>query len=194
MALPIKKIKRDICLITFRNLPLSAYDKKNDSDVFYYPDLVAVYWMKIEDDKAKVLIEQLINLFELLNFEKFIFMNTQNKAWISKLTKKRKDFKPLIKTVNYFKSIQVGTSYNGGLEVKRRKMLEFLPHFYRITRADSGFFEYHFTDIHQNIIFYLHYSGQLKVMFLNKVIQEKFNLAIIKTKFVDTLSERADRF
>ena len=56
-----------------------------------------------------------------------------------------------------------------------------------ITRCDGGFFDFHFTDENQNIIFYIHYSGEIKIMTLNKKYNEKFKKAVKLIDFVDPL-------
>ena len=189
----IKKINRDICLIKYRKIPLIAYDQKTDSEVFYFPKYKAHYWIKLPKVTSKKLTSELIKLLNLLNFKKFIFLDAKNKPWISKETEKRKDHKPLVKTVEYLKSLKIDTKFNGGIEIEVEKLQEFIPHFFRITSCDSGFFDYHFTDIDQNVIFYIHYSGEIQILPLNNKINNKIRKIIKKTNFIDTLSERANR-
>ena len=59
-----------------------------------------------------------------------------------------------------------------------------------ITRCDGGFFDFHIIDKNQNIIFYLHYSGEIKIMPLNKKFDTKVLKEIKSTDFVD--SKRAN--
>lgn len=193
MPKEIKRIKRDICLIKYRNLPLIEYEKQTDSDVFYFPKSKYFYWIKLETNSSKTLIEQLVKLLNLLKFKQFIFLNAKNKPWISKQTEKRIDFKPLIKTVEYLKSLKIDTKFNGGIQISFEKLDEFLPHFYRITECDSGFFDYHFTDINQNIIFYIHYSGEVQIKCLNKKSNTEFLKAVNQTDFLDSFRENTNR-
>ena len=179
----IKRIERAVCLIKFRKLPLIAYDKETDAEVYYFPKHKALYSIELEKTSADILAKQLIKLFELLNFKTFIFLNAKNNPWISKQTEKRTDSKPLITTINYFKSLKINNKFNGGVQIDCENLNEFLPHFYRITQCDGGFFDYHFTDINQNIIFYIHYSGKVRVLCLNKKSDTKFLEIIKQTPF-----------
>ncbi len=120
-------------------------------------------------------------------------MSGFNTKWISNWTKNRKDYKPLIKTLEYFKSIKVNGNFNGAIEVKKDELASFLPHFYMITRCDGGFFYYYFTNQNEDILFYLHYSGELKIITLNKKYDEKFRTVIKKTQFIDCLRDNTDR-
>lgn len=189
----IKKIKRDICIIKYRNLPLLEYVKDSDVPVEYFPYTRNMYWIKHENNTSKELVTELIALLKLMEFKSFIFLDACNKPWVSKKTEQRKDFKPLIKTIDYFKTLKLTGKFNGGVYVERGKLKEFLPHFYRITQCDGGFFEHHFTDIEQNIVFYIHYSGEIKLLVLNKKANKKFLTAVKQTRFFDTLRENVDR-
>jgi len=193
MPKKIKQIKREICLIKYRKLPLIEYEKETDSDVYYFPKSKYFYWIKLEKSSSKNIIEQTIKLLEFLKFKTFIFLDAKNKPWISKQTEKRKDSKSLIKTIEYFKTLKIDTKFNGGIQIEIEKLNEFLPHFYRITECDSGFFDYHFTDINQNIIFYIHYSGEVQVRCLNKKSNTKFLEALKQTKFSDSFRENTNR-
>ena len=192
MSKQIKKIKRDICLIKYRKLPLAEYEKETDSDVFYYPECNYIYWIKLEKDTPKKLISEFIKLIDLLEFKKFIFLGSINKPWISKLTKKRKDYKPLIKTLDYFFDLKIDKNFNGGIEIEFNHIKDFLTNFYTITRVDGGFFDYYFSDINQNILFYLHYSGEFKILPLTDDVNDKFLEIIKKTNFVDALRNESD--
>lgn len=193
MSEKIERIKRDICLIKFRKLPLIEYDKKSDTEVFHFPKSKYFYWIKLEKNSSKIIVEQIIKLLRLLELKKFIFLDARNKSWISKQTKERKDYKPLIKTVEYFKSLKIDSKFNGGIQIEFEKLNEFLPHFYTITGCDSGFFDYYFTDLNQNVIFYIHYSGEVQIMCLNKKINTKLLEVIKQTKFIDSFREKTNR-
>lgn len=193
MSEKIKRIKRDICLIKFRKLPLIEYDKESDADVFHFPKSKYSFWIKLEKNSAKNLVAQIIKLLKILELKTFIFLDAKNKSWISKQTKERKDHKPLIKAVEYFQSLKIDKKFNGGIQIELEKLNEFLPHFYTITRCDSGFFDYYFTDLNQNIIFYIHYSGEVQIICLNKQINSKFLEAVKQTKFVDSFREKTNQ-
>ena len=192
MSKHIKKIKRDIFLIKYRKLPLLEYEKETDSDIFYYPECNYIYWIKLEKDNPQKLITEFIKLLDLFEFKKFIFLGSINKPWISKITKKRKDYKPLIKTLKYFSYIKVNNKFNGGIEIDKDYIKDFLENFYTITRCDGGFSDYYFSDINQNILFYLHYSGEFKILPLSDDVNDKFLEIIKKTNFVDALRNERD--
>lgn len=48
-------------------------------------------------------LNQLLLLTKMLGGDEFVFLRENNKPWISKFTKYRQDYKPLIKAVEYFK-------------------------------------------------------------------------------------------
>ena len=139
--------------------------------------------------KTKNLKYTLLDLYDYfkkyqnIEFKKFIFLGSINKPWISKITKKRKDYKPLIKTLKYFSYIKVNNKFNGGIEIDKDYIKDFLKNFYTITRCDGGFFDYYFSDINQNILFYLHYSGEFKILPLTDDVNDKFLEIIKKNKF-----------
>ena len=189
----IKKIKRDICIIKYRSFPLSAHEKETDSDVYHYPNCKSVYWLKLENESSKKLTNQFLKLIESLRIENLIILGKINKPWISKLTSKRKDHKPLIKTLEYFKSQNITTKFNGGLQLDIHELKSFFPHFYLITRCDGGFFDFHIMDEKQNIIFYVHYSGEIEIMILNEKFNKKILKEIKKTDFVDSMRTNSDR-
>lgn len=187
----MEKIKRDIAIIKYRKLPLFAYDEEKDTEVFYYPKLISNYWIKLENDKD--LIIEIINLIENLAFKKMIFMNGSNLKWISKYTKNRKDYKPLLKTLEYFKSLNVAENFNGALKVNFDELHNFLKNYYKITQFDGGFLHYHFMDNKENMLFYLHYSGEIQIITLNKKYDIKFRDLIKNTKFIDCHRENTGR-
>lgn len=189
----LTKIQRDICIIEYRKFPLIAYDKETDTEVYYYPEYDYFYWIKPEKQSSKRLISELIKLLEKLRLENLIFLGTDNKPWISKFISNRKNKKPLLKTIEYFKSHKINNKFNGGVLMDLKDLKEFLPHFYTITKCDGGFLDYYFMDKKQNIIFYLHYRGEIKVHPLNNMINKKFLEIIKEMKFVDSFREDTDR-
>lgn len=189
----IKKIKRDICIIKYRSLPLSEYEKETDSDISYYPDCKSVFWLKLENDSSKKLTDNFLKLITILKIEKVIILGEMNKPWISKLTSKRKDHKSLTKTLEYFKSHKITSKFNGGLQLDINELNSFFYHFYLITRCDAGFYDFNIIDHKQNIIFQVHYSGEVKVMALNEKINDVFLKKIKRTNFVDSMKTNSNR-
>lgn len=189
----IKKLERDFCLVNFRNFPLLHYDKKENLEFYYEPKFISFYWLKVDKEGNKNLINEVVKLINLLKLDDIIFLDAINKPWINKHTSKRKDYKPLIKTLEYFKSKKIYGNFNGGILVENDDLKEFLFHFFRITVCDSGFFHFHFMDKSQKIIFYLHYSGELKILTLNKKIDIEFLKIVKETNFIDSFRHNTNR-
>lgn len=189
----IEKISRDICLIKYRKLPLCEYEKATNEDVNYHPEIHSFYWLRLPKDFEEKLPNQIASLMKSLNIENLIFMSEMNKPWISNLTKSRKDFKPLIKAVEYFKTHKIEKKFNGGIKVGTKEMEKFFQNFYAITECDGGFFDYNFTDENENYLFYIHYSGELKVLTLNEKANIEFLKKINETNFIDSERESTNR-
>lgn len=189
----IKKISRDICLIKYRKLPLCEYDKETEEEFYYHPEIHSFYWLKLQEGLEKKLSSEIVSLTKKLNIDKLIFLSEQNKPWISKFTESRKDYKPLIKTIEYFKSHKIEKRFNGGVNVGSKELEKFIQNYYIITRCDGGFFDFNFIDENENYIFYIHYSGELKVLTLNEKSNELFLSKINETKFVDSMRDNTNR-
>ena len=189
----IEKISRDICLIKYRKLPLCEYEKITDENICYYPKIHSFYWLKLQKEFEKKLPSQIVLLTKSLNIDKLIFLSETNKPWISKFTESRKDFKPLIKSIKYFKSHKIDKKFNGGVKVENKEIENFIKNFEIITECDGGFFGFNFTDENENYLFYIHYSGELKVLTLNEKANVNFLTSIDKTKFIDSERESTNR-
>ena len=189
----IEKISRDICIIKYRKLPLCEYEKVTDDDIFYYPEIHSFYWLKLKNEFEKKLPNQIFLLTKSLNIDKLIFLGAINKPWISKLTESRKDFKPLIKAVEYFKSHKIEKKFNGGVKVENKELENFIKNFQIITECDGGFFDFNFIDENENYLFYIHYSGELKVLVLNENANTNFLKSVNQTKFIDSERESTNR-
>ena len=187
------KIKRDIALIKFRKLPLQEYDKENDTDIFHYPKSYAYYWIKLEKTTNKRMTVEFKKLIQSLDIKSLVVLGQINKPWISKFTRERKDYKSLTKAIEYFASIKVGKKFNGALKFSIKEIDQFISKFYTITICDGGFFDYYLTDIDENILFHIHYSGEIKILTLKEEIQEKLSVAITNTKFIDAFRKGTDR-
>lgn len=183
------KIKRDIALIKFRKLPLQEYDVSNDNEVVYYPKSYSCYWIKLEGAKSKQIATEFKKLIQLLAIKHLVVLGQINKPWISKRTKARKDLKSLCKAVGYFDQIGVGGKFNGAVQVSVREVKDFVTHLYVITRYDAVFFDYHLTDIDENLLFHIHYSGEIQILTLNREITERLKAVMPETKFIDACRE-----
>lgn len=194
----IKKIKRDICIIKYRNFPLHAYDSKLDEEIFHYPKYKYFYWFKLKEEKTKKpfekkLISEFCNLLEKMQLKDLIFLNGNNKPWVSKFTSERKDSKALTKSLEFFKSNKINKKFNGGIHITSEEFQNFLTHFFTLTCCDSGFFNYHFMDLNQNFTFYIHYSGEIQVLIMDKNSNIKFLTAIKETDFIDSHRDNTNR-
>lgn len=189
----VKRISRDICLIKYRHLPLNEYEKECDKDVYFYPKVESTFWIKLEKNSNKKLSKEICNLLKKLNIESLIFLGEINKPWISKFTSSRLDYTPLIKVIEYFKKNKIEKRFNGAVKVEAEEFEKFIMNFYILTRCDGGFFDFNFTDENQNFIFYIHYSGDVRILTLNKKSNEDFLNIVSKTKFIDSMMENANR-
>jgi hypothetical protein len=189
----VKKISRDICLIKYRKLPLFEFEKESDEEVRYYPKINSFYWLKLNKNSEKNIIKEIVSLLKKLNIENLVFLGEMNKPWISKFTESRKDFKVLTKAIEYFKSHKIEKRFNGGVKVDSEDFEDFFENFYTITKCDGGFSDFNFVDENENFIFYIHYSGELKVLTLNPKSNKDFLINIMKTKFIDSERENTNR-
>ena len=189
----IKKISRDICLIKYRKLPLCEYEKETDLDICYYPERKSFYWIKLEDKSVKNVSKEIVQLIKNLGVKNVIFLGQINKPWISRSTANRKDFKPLLKVLDYFKSHKIEKKFNGGVMVGIKELEKFVSNLYVITKCDGGFFDFHFTDENQSFIFHIHYSGEIKVFTLSEESNDYFLDKVRETKFIDSMLENSTR-
>lgn len=187
------KVKRDIALIRFRKLPLLEYDDKIDTEVFYYPKSYLFHWIKLEKSTKKGLTNEFKRLVQLLDIDTLIILGQSNKPWISKFTRERRDCKALTKTIKYFKSLKIGKKFNGAVIIQTEEIDVFISNFYTLTRCDSGFSDFYITDVGENLLFYIHYSGEIKILTLRKEIEQRLRRSLVETKFVDALRKGTDR-
>lgn len=169
------------------------YDDKIDTEVFYYPQSYSFHWIKLENLTNKTLTNEFKKLVQLLNIETLIILGQVNKPWISKLTRERRDFKALTKAIKYFKSVNIGKKFNGAITIQTEEIDVFISHFYTLTRCDSGFSDFYITDVSENLLFHIHYSGEIKILTLTKKTEERLRPSLAQTKFIDALREGTDR-
>ena len=66
----LTKIKREDCLNKFPKFPQMEYDKLRDEEVFSYPKIHSLYWLKLESKSSrrltKILATELTVLFQKL--------------------------------------------------------------------------------------------------------------------------------
>ena len=193
----LTKIKRQDCLEKFPKFPQREYDKSKDEEIFTNPKIHSLYWLKLESKSSrgltKILATEITILFQKLNIDKLIFLGDTKYSWISKLSAERVDYKPLISALAYLTENKIGRRFNGAVEVDISNLFVFIQHFYIMTRCDASFAYFHFMDKGQNLIGYIHYSGELRIDTLNKKTDNLFLKTIRETKFQDEQREGTNR-
>lgn len=193
----LNKSTRQECLDKFSTFPLREYDKKKNDEVFYYPDINAMYWLKLQADTAiqlkKNIASETVNLYRELGIDKLTFLCDFNSNWITKNSNDRTDYKQLTKAVEYLRDNKVGLKFNGSITVDIVHLRKFLEHLYILTRCDASFSYYHFIDDNEDFIGYIHYDGEVRFDTLNKQANERFLKAIKKTNFKDTGRKNSNR-
>jgi hypothetical protein len=193
----LTKIKRQDCLEEFPKFPQREYDKSKDEEVFSYPKIHSLYWLKLQSKSSrgltKILATEITTLFKKLNIAKLIFLGDTNYPWISKSSAERFDYDPLTNALTYLTENKIGRRFNGAIEVDISELFVFIQHFYIMTRCDASFAYFHFMDKGQNLIGYIHYSGELRIDTLNKKTDNLFLKIIRTTKFQDEQREGSNR-
>lgn len=181
------KIEREVCLAKYRNFPLYPYDPNTEEEVSYYPNTVGGGWFelhaKTRREFSKMLQMEFTKFVKECGFENLIFFGDKPTPWITKLSSKRTDYASIIKAVQYFEDNKLGKKFNGGVQVSISELPEFIKHFYCITRSDSTFDVFYFSDPAQNILGFIHYSGDVLFQILIEEFESKFVKAIKKTAF-----------
>ena len=82
----LAKIKRQDCLDKFSKFPQREYDKSIDDDIYSYPKINSLYWLKVESKLTKGLVKilstQITLLFQELGIDKLIFLGDTKYPWI----------------------------------------------------------------------------------------------------------------
>ena len=110
-------------------------------------------------------------------------LETSRRHGLRNCLPKRTDYASIIKAVQYFEKNKLGKKFNGGVQVGISDLPEFIKHFYCITRSDSTFDVFYFSDPAQNILGFIHYSGDVLFQILIEEFESKFVKAIKKTAF-----------
>ncbi|WP_139256547.1 hypothetical protein [Flavisolibacter ginsengisoli] len=187
----VTKINRDNCLKEFSNFPLRHYDEATDEEEYFYPAVFATQWLKVaSNDKiesTELLASELTKLMKQLCYSKLIILGDTEQSWVSKLSLERNDYEPLIEALRYLAYNNIDTYFNGGLQVSDTDLYEFLKHFYCLTSCDASLPYFHFMDIDQNFIGFIHYSGEMRIDTMNKGTQLLLERAIKQTRFIKVL-------
>lgn len=194
----LQKLDRQECLKKFSTFPLRDYDGEKDEEVFFYPKINSLYWLKLHANTKiqlkKKIAAQTTQLFKELGVDNLTFLCDYGSTWITKNSKNRNDYKQLSNAINYLRDNKVGLKFNGAIVLNISQLDEFLQHFFILTRCDASFSYYHFIDDEENYIGYIHWDGELRIDTLNENANKKFLTAIKRTNFEDTKREGANRF
>jgi hypothetical protein len=185
----LTKFKRKDCLRDFPNFPLRHYGEVADEEEYFYPEVSATQWLKVtsndKNERIELLASELTQLMKQLGYSKLIFLGDTEQSWISKLSLERNDYEPLNEALRYLASNDIDTYFNGGLQVSDAHLYEFLKHFYCLTSCDASLPYFHFMDVDQNFIGFIHYSGEVRIDTLSKKTQYLFETAIKETRFTE---------
>jgi hypothetical protein len=183
------KFKREDCLKDFPNFPLRHYDEVSAEEEYYYPEVFATQWLQVtsgdKSERTELLASELTKLMKRLGYSKLIFLGDTEQSWISELSLERNDYEPLNDALRYLVSNNIDKDFNGGLQVDSSDLYEFLKHFYCLTSCDASLPYFHFMDVDQNFIGYIHYSGEVRIDTLSKRTQQRFENAIKETRFTE---------
>ena len=193
----IKKITRDISIIKYRNFPLWEFDDETQTEFSHFPKIHSHYWVKLKDQVEERisanLTSELSKLYELLGINQLIFLSAHNMRWIANDMVEGNDYEPLSKAISYFDKNKLAGKFNGAIKVDKSDFKEFFKHFIVLSECDGGFFHNHFLNEKQDILGYVHYSGEVQIYTLNQEINERFLENIKTTDFVDAMREDSNR-
>jgi hypothetical protein len=164
----IKRIQRAECLQLYPEFPQQEIitDEEGELDLgdLIFPETYAKHWLSAdatETDPELFLIRQLTELLGQLNIRQLIFMPELKKSWLSKLARNRKDYKPLMKAIRYFKSQQIRNHFDGGLKVQASDYTSFFKHFIVLLRCDGSMPYVYFLDKDRTFLGFIHYRAEL---------------------------------
>ena len=189
----VKLITRDLALVKYRNFPLLAFEKDLDDYFSYCPKYVGLYWIKLKEENDAFLIDELLKLLNFFKTQDLIFLEQIDKPWISKPMSKRFSLAIYNKAIRFFKNNDIWTKFNGAVIVQREDFKEFLTYFFTLTKFEGYFWDHYFSDERQNILFSIHYSGEIQVITLNEEINKSFLSFVKNTEFIDSFRKDTDR-
>lgn len=181
------KISRNNCLIKFRNFPLRDFE--NDDEIYFHPKFDSSFWLKLE--KPSLLSKEIVSFYKKFGVENLVVFGDYDRAWISEFTRERNDDSQLTEALKYFNKLP--KRFNGALKINIGELAEFLNHFIVLTKLDGGFTYYNFLDESQNLLGFIHYSGEVNFTCLKKKTTKIFLEKIRETKFLDTMRNDSSR-
>jgi hypothetical protein len=184
----LTKLKREVCLQAYPNFPLRHYDEISDEEEYYYPEVYATHWLKLnstdKEERTEDLAQELTGLINSLGYSQIIFLGDTEQNWISDLGLEHNDYDKFNQAKQYLTANNIDHHFNGGVQVAISELPEFIRHFYCLTSCDSTLPYFHFMDPEQNIIGFIHYSGEVRIDRMNRSTEELFKKVIADTMFL----------
>jgi hypothetical protein len=182
----IKKIKRSVFLAEHSNFPQANYNK----DEYIFPDCVGGYVLSFESKSAKghakTLSLEIVKLILSLGVTDLVFLGDTKTPWLYQ----ENDYKPVREALEYLKNNNIGSRFNGALQLDNSSIQIFIKHLFWLSRCNAALPYFHFSDLEMNIIGTICKYGNLHFYTLNESIDSTFNNAIEKTKF-EIMGERS---
>ena len=184
----ITKINRQACLKQFPAFPISNYDPVKDDVEYFYPDSFANYVLTLDEKSEKEnrisLGIEMKNLTLYSGFGDFIFLGDNKNYWLTTLSLRRNDYKPLKDAVKYLLDKKVGKRFNGALAVDSAELPEFIKHLSCLITCDASLPYIYFMDKGQNLLGSICQYGNIHLDTLNKQADKVFKKALKKTKLI----------
>lgn len=192
----LKKINRQDCLATYSIFPTWYYDPKIEDEVICFPETYATYWIKLEKKTSSLeedIALEIEKLCDVLSLKFLIFLCDFDSTWITSNALRNRNNKALQKSIDYLKTNKVNEKFNGGISVDKDELRVFVENFFTLTRYDSTFSDYYFTDEDKTMIGYIHYSGEVRIDALTEQFNSYFLRAVKQTNFVDAFRRGTSR-
>ena len=196
LVIMLKKINRQDCLATYSIFPTRYYDPKEEDEVMYFPEPYATYWIKPEKKTSSLeedIALEVEKLYNALNIRCLIFLCDFDSTWITSNALCNRNNKALQKSIDYLRTNKVNEKFNGGISVDKDELRVFIESFFTLTRYDSTFSDYYFTDEDKTMIGYIHYSGEVRIDALTEQFNSFFLRAVKQTNFVDAFRRGTSR-
>ena len=97
------------------------------------------------------------------------------------------------RAIRFFKDNGIWTKFNGAVKVEQKDFKEFLTYFFTLIKFEAYFWDHFFSDERQNILFSIHYSGEIQVITLNEETNNSFLSFAKSTEFTDSFRKDTDR-
>jgi hypothetical protein len=184
------KIKRQECLDKYVSFPLSD----NKKEIHSFPDVIDSWIIKFasKTTKAKIrlLCEAPYTIVDSMNYECLIFLGDFKRPWLYR----EDEYEPIQakKAINYLKENKIDSRFDGGIQVDKAAIKEFIKHHYWLVRCNSALPIFNFMDEGQNILGNICHYGEIHLSSLNtqadreiKAILDKEGFTFVKENHVD---------